>query len=188
MSIPSRGGVIRQAGSEAAVSPAVLEQNTPFAEASTVEGADVKAPARPSMADILRGVSHRYHIPVKHIASVLGRNDARPRGLVVLARNEACWLMRQQGYKFTQIGKFINRHHSSIMHNCKQHEARMARADEMPWVILRVEGLRVYAAPVGYVKPYTRSLNRARRWRTYESALELCEDNERVAHVLELTS
>jgi len=140
------------------------------------------------MADILRGVSHRYHIPAGRIAAPLERDAPRPRGLIVLARNEACWLMRQQGYKFTQIGRFMNRHHSSIMHNCTQHAARLARTDEMPWIIMRTSGQRAYAAPVGYVKPYTRSLDRARRWHTYEAALQLCEDNERVVHALEVTS
>jgi len=187
MSIPSRGGVIRQAGSEAEVSPAVLDQATPFTEASTVAGGDVNPPTL-TMADILRDVSARYQIPAKRITAPVTPRGPQPRGLLAWARNEACWLMRQQGITFPRIARFMNRHHSSIMHSCELHAARLARDVDMPFVVVRTTGRLVFVAPVGAVKPYTRSLNRARRWRTMEGAAADCKDNERPAHISELTA
>ena len=47
------------------------------------------------------------------------KSHGRDRDLVV-ARNVAAWLMRDDGYTLTEIGKTFNRSHTAIIHMCDE--------------------------------------------------------------------
>lgn len=82
-------------------------------------------PHKPSMAAILAGVAERHHLTIEALVG--------PRKTYELAhaRQEAMWEIRQRTSKsFTVIGRLFNRDHTTVMHACNAHEARLAKLTE----------------------------------------------------------
>jgi hypothetical protein len=80
-----------------------------------------KLPPRQSTL-ILQDVAERHGVTVDDIKSPL-----RTRR-VVLARQEAYYLLREAGYSFPQIGRFCGgRDHSTAMHGVGMHENKLKR-------------------------------------------------------------
>lgn len=48
------------------------------------------------------------------------------RKATTAARQEAMWLMRAAGYRWTQIGGFLNRNHATVIFGVRQHGDRLA--------------------------------------------------------------
>lgn len=69
---------------------------------------------------ILHDVATRHGVLVE---TLTGRSRT-PK--FVLARHEACYLLRAAGYSWPQIGWFLgNRDHTTALHGAQQHEKRM---------------------------------------------------------------
>jgi len=45
---------------------------------------------------------------------------------IVTARNELMYLLREAGWTFLQIAQFVNKHHTTCIHGCRTHKAKMA--------------------------------------------------------------
>lgn len=63
-------------------------------------------------AGILEGVASKYGMPVKALVGPSRRKD------LVQARNEAAYLMRNEGLSLKQIGRFLGRRDHSTIINC----------------------------------------------------------------------
>lgn len=51
------------------------------------------------------------------------------RAAVSAARNELMWRLRQAGWTFERIGEMLHRHHSTVMHGCREFESDRAVAE-----------------------------------------------------------
>ena len=74
---------------------------------------------RGSMLEIAASVAGKHRLGVKDLK---GQNKYRR---VAQPRQEAMWEMHQAGYSYPQIGRFLNRDHTTVMHGVRAHEARM---------------------------------------------------------------
>lgn len=62
----------------------------------------------------------------KHGVSVEMLMSQRRDNKTVVARHELYWRMRSQtNWSLPQIGRFLDRDHTSVLHGCRAHEARM---------------------------------------------------------------
>lgn len=61
---------------------------------------------------VVRKVSQRTGVSPTKICG-----PTRPAG-VVMARQMCYWLLRLQGWGYTEIGQFFNRDHGAVMHGC----------------------------------------------------------------------
>lgn len=73
-----------------------------------------------------------YKVALKHgltIADIMGRRRKTP---IVLARQEAMYELHKTGkYSFPQIGRFMKRDHTTILHGCRKMEKALAgKTDE----------------------------------------------------------
>lgn len=82
-----------------------------------------EAPPKPNARQyvkILFDVATRYGVSVADLAGPSRSHRYVP------ARQEACYLLRQAGYSFPQIGGFLGgRDHTTVMHGAQKHEARL---------------------------------------------------------------
>jgi len=73
------------------------------------------------MQAIAKAVAERNGMP---LAQMVARGGARGRSL---ALQEAAWEIRNQtGASYPRIGALLKRDHSTIIHHCRVHEARLA--------------------------------------------------------------
>lgn len=80
----------------------------------------------PTMAEIAAQVAAERRISISELKGV--RRDA---GLAH-ARQEAMWRMYQQGrWSLPQIGRFLNRDHTTVIHGIRVHERRIGQNIEM---------------------------------------------------------
>lgn len=76
----------------------------------------------PTMAEIAAQVAAERRISVSEM------KGARRDALLAQARQEAMWLMRQQGrWTLPQIGRFFSRDHTTVIHGIRAHEKRTMR-------------------------------------------------------------
>lgn len=76
---------------------------------------------RPTMRSIAEAVAAKYGLAIDDL-----KGDSRD-ALVVLARQEAMWMMRQRTPRTPgQIGRFFGRHRASISQSVKAHERRLS--------------------------------------------------------------
>ncbi|CAB5228870.1 Chromosomal replication initiator, DnaA C-terminal [uncultured Caudovirales phage] len=83
-----------------------------------------------TMASIVADVAAAHRLPV---ADLMGRSTLK---WVVVARHEAMWRIRQvmwadgvtPRYSLPQIGRYFSRHHTTVIHACKQHPKRHIHA------------------------------------------------------------
>lgn len=79
------------------------------------------APPPVTMLSIASRVAEEYGFTVRELVSE--HRDRR----VVWARQTAMWRMRQvDKWSTTQIGRFFNRDHTTVIHACRRVEERMA--------------------------------------------------------------
>lgn len=71
--------------------------------------------------DIIKVVANKYGILSSTILS-----DARNK-LYVHARHEVMYYLHLKGYSTVQIGKMLNRDHSTVLNGIKQHKIRLER-------------------------------------------------------------
>jgi hypothetical protein len=73
------------------------------------------------MRRILGEVAEKHNLPAADIFK-----DRRVRH-IVRARQEAMWRCSEEtGYSYPRIGRFFGRDHTTVMHACRVHAARMA--------------------------------------------------------------
>ena len=78
----------------------------------------VRIPPRQSTR-IIQETAEKYQLEVTDITG----QSRKPR--FVAARQEACYLLRQAGYSYPQIGRFLgDRDHTTIVHGERKHKAR----------------------------------------------------------------
>lgn len=68
---------------------------------------------------VLHDVATRHGVEVQDI---VGRSRARR---LVAARQEAFYLMKEHGYSLSQIGRFCNRDHTTVMHGVEKHAEKL---------------------------------------------------------------
>lgn len=69
---------------------------------------------------IIKAVAQKHLVTVKEMLS-----DRRDKHLA-MARQEACYELRARTELSTpQIGRLLNRDHSTVLHGCRRHEARL---------------------------------------------------------------
>ena len=82
-----------------------------------------------TMASIVADVADVHGLPV---ADLMGRSKLKH---IVAARQEAMWRIRQvmlsdgvtPRYSTTQIGRYFDRDHTTVIHACKRHLERTSR-------------------------------------------------------------
>ena len=73
------------------------------------------------MRRIVSEVAEKHNLPVRDIFK-----DRRNKSLVH-ARHEAMWRCSEEtGYSFPRIGRFFGKDHTTVLHACRVHAARMA--------------------------------------------------------------
>ncbi len=81
---------------------------------------------KPPRADARLSTRILYEVATRHnmtVDEVIGR-DRRPR--YIRARQEAMYLLRQAGYSYPQVGRFVGgRDHTTALHGERQHAARI---------------------------------------------------------------
>jgi len=83
----------------------------------TVESLD-----RKTMRGIAIRVAAKHNLPMPEIFS------KNRRHFVSQVRQEVMWECRAKGYSLGQIGRFLGRDHTTIIHGIRAHEARMGAA------------------------------------------------------------
>jgi chromosomal replication initiation ATPase DnaA len=68
----------------------------------------------------LTAAADLYGVEVESILS----DDRGP--LAVRARHAVCWLLRERGMSFPEIGKVIGRDHTTVMYACRRVDSRPA--------------------------------------------------------------
>ncbi len=98
--------------------------STPWAESLEKEAEIVLGP-RPSdiMSDIMWAVSQHTGVAVIQIIGV----SRVPR--IALARQFAMWKMKQAGHSTVEIGVFMKRHHTTVMHAIVRIDKMMATGE-----------------------------------------------------------
>lgn len=83
------------------------------------DGATLTQPPS-TMALILVHVADKYDLTV---AELRGKRRVHR---IAHPRQEAMWMMRQAGKSLPQIGAYLNRDHTTVLHGVRRHEARLA--------------------------------------------------------------
>ena len=92
---------------------------------------------KPMPVDIVRimqehaqpeGMANIAHdIALKHGVSYKDMRGSKRTQHQVKSRYEAMYVMRQAGFSVSEIGRFFNRDHTTVMHGLNVHKARKAR-------------------------------------------------------------
>lgn len=81
---------------------------------------------KPPRADARLSTRILYDVATRHnmtVQEMIGK-DRRPR--YIRARQEAMYLLRQAGYSYPQVGRFVGgRDHTTALHGERQHAARI---------------------------------------------------------------
>lgn len=83
-------------------------------------------PVIPSPSPTARRYVHVLHeVATRHgveVQDIVGRSRAKR---LVAARQEAFYLMKEHGYSMSQIGRFCNRDHTTVMHGIEKHAEKL---------------------------------------------------------------
>ena len=74
--------------------------------------------ARDIAKAVLSEVCAKHNVAVHHVMSL------RRSQHIVAARHEVCWRLREEtNWSLPQIGRFLGRDHTSVLHACRSYEA-----------------------------------------------------------------
>lgn len=88
-------------------------------QAASLLAAELDARADAYAGDEVRAILSRYGLTIADL-----RAGGRRRKDVIQARQQVSWTLRQAGWSYHKVGRYLHRDHSTIMHAVRQWEAR----------------------------------------------------------------